>query len=159
MRLLFYFLLLFQFLHGGAQEQLPSVTIKSINGKETTTQSLLDGNTPVVISFWATWCKPCLQELDAFNDLSEIWKKEVKARIIAVSIDDSRTAAGIKKTLGLHDWSFDVYWDENQEFKRALNINLIPHTIVVDKKGAIVKRYTAYIPGNELKVLELLKTL
>ncbi|HAL94707.1 MAG: TlpA family protein disulfide reductase [Chitinophagaceae bacterium] len=159
MRQLFCFLLLFQFLQGGAQEQLPAVTVKSTSGKEITTQSFLDGNTPVVISFWATWCKPCLQELDAFNDLTETWKKETKARIIAISIDDSRTASGIKKTLGLHDWSFDVFWDENQEFKRALNITLIPHTIVVDKKGVIVKRYTAYIPGNEEKVLDLLKTL
>lgn len=159
MRLFFCLLLMVQFLQSGAQEQLPAVTIKSTTGKETTTQSFLDGNTPLVISFWATWCKPCLQELDAFNDLTETWKKETNARIIAVSIDDSRTASGIKKTLGLHDWSFDVFWDENQEFKRALNITLIPHTIVVDKKGVIVKRYTAYIPGNEEKVLELLKTL
>ncbi|MFM1858369.1 MAG: Stage sporulation protein [Bacteroidota bacterium] len=159
MRQLFCFLLLLQFLQGGAQEQLPAVSIKSTSGKEISTQSFLDGNTPVVISFWATWCKPCLQELDAFNDLNETWKKETKARIIAISLDDSRTASGIKKTLGLHDWSFDVFWDENQELKRALNITLIPHTIVVDKKGVIVKRYTAYIPGNEEKILELLKTL
>ena len=114
---------------------------------------------PLVISFWATWCKPCLQELDAFNDLTETWKKETPARIIAISIDDSRTAAGIKKTVGLHDWSFEVFWDENQDLKRALNISLIPHTLVIDKNGVIVKRYTAYVPGNEDKILALLKTL
>lgn len=142
-----------------AQEKLPAVIIKTPAGKETNTQTFLEGDSPLVISFWATWCKPCLQELDAFNDLTDTWKKETNAKIIAISIDDSRTASGIKKTIGLHDWSFDVYWDENQELKRALNISLIPHTIIVDKKGVIVKRYTAYIPGNEEKVLELLKTL
>ena len=113
----------------------------------------------IVLNFWATWCKPCLQELDAFNDLTETWKKETPARIIAISIDDSRTASGIKKTAGLHDWSFEVFWDENQDLKRALNISLIPHTLVIDRKGVIVKRYTAYVPGNEEKILSLLKTL
>lgn len=142
-----------------AQEKFPNATIKTISGTSIESKKLLDNNSPLVISFWATWCKPCLQELDAFNDLSTTWTKESTARIIAVSIDDSRTAAAIKKTKGLHDWAFDIYWDENQDLKRALNISLIPHTIIVDRKGNIVKRYTAYIPGNEEKILELLKTL
>lgn len=142
-----------------AQEKLPAIIVKTTTGKEVSTLTFFDGSTPVVISFWATWCKPCLQELDAFNELTETWKKETGAKIIAISIDDSRTASGIKKTVGLHDWSFAVFWDENQEFKRALNISLIPHTIIVDKNGLIAKRYTAYIPGNEEKVLELLKKL
>jgi hypothetical protein len=43
--------------------------------------------------------------------------------------------------------------------KRALNISLIPHTIIVDRNGNIVKRYTAYIPGNEEKILDFVKTL
>lgn len=159
MRFFLYLLFSIAVLQLSAQEQLPSVVVKTTTGKEITTQTFLDNQTPLVISFWATWCKPCLQELDAFNELTETWKKETKARIIAISIDDSRTASGIKKTVGLHDWSFDVYWDENQELKRTLNISLIPHTIIVDKNGVIVKRYTAYIPGNEEKVLELLKTL
>ncbi len=153
------FLFLFTPLTLLAQEKLPAVVIKSIAGKELNTAVFQNSDVPLVISFWATWCKPCLQELDAFNDLTETWKKETPARIIAISIDDSRTASGIKKTAGLHDWSFEVFWDENQDLKRALNISLIPHTLVIDRNGVIVKRYTAYIPGNEEKILSLLKTL
>jgi len=152
-------ILLFSPLSLLAQEKLPAVVIKSIAGKEVNTESFQYNEVPLVISFWATWCKPCLQELDAFNELTETWKKETPARIIAISIDDSRTAAGIKKTAGLHDWSFEVFWDQNQDLKRALNISLIPHTLVIDKKGMILKRYTAYVPGNEDNILALLKTL
>lgn len=158
MRLLI-FVLLLRVLTVEAQEKFPNASLKTINGATRESKQLLTSNTPVVISFWATWCKPCLQELDAFNDMTASWSKETGARIIAISIDDSRTAAAIKKTVGLHDWSFDVYWDENQELKRALNISMIPHTIIVDRNGNIVKRYTAYIPGNEEKILEFLKTL
>jgi peroxiredoxin len=93
------FLLLFVPRSMLAQKKLPAVFIKTIAGKEANTESFQNGDVPLVISFWAIWCKPCLQELDAFNDLTETWKKETPARIIAISIDDSRTAAGIKKTV------------------------------------------------------------
>ncbi len=158
MRLLI-FVLLLQVLTLEAQEKFPNAPLKTINGATLDSKQFLNTNTPLVISFWATWCKPCLQELDAFNDMTATWSKENGARIIAISIDDTRTAAAIKKTVGLHDWSFDIFWDENQELKRALNISMIPHTIIVDRNGNIVKRYTAYIPGNEEKILEFLKTL
>jgi peroxiredoxin len=158
MRIIF-LLLLIGFQHVQAQEKFPSAQLKTVNGTTLESKELIKGDYPVVISFWATWCKPCLQELDAFNDLSSTWTQQTKAKIIAISIDDSRTASAIKKTMGLHDWAFDVYWDENQELKRALNISYIPHTIIVDRNGNIVKRYTAYIPGNEAKILDLLKTL
>lgn len=158
MRLLI-FVLLLQVLTLEAQEKFPNAPLKTINGATLDSKQFLNTNTPLVISFWATWCKPCLQELDAFNDMTATWSKETGARIIAISIDDSRTAAAIKKTVGLHDWSFAIFWDENQELKRALNISMIPHTIIVDRNGNIVKRYTAYIPGNEEKILEFLKTL
>jgi peroxiredoxin len=158
MRLLFFALLL-NICSLQAQEKFPNASLKTIAGASIESKQLLNNNTPVVISFWATWCKPCLQELDAFNEMGEQWSKETSARIVAISIDDSRTAAGIKKTAALHDWSFTVLWDENQELKRALNISMIPHTIIVDRQGNIVKRYTAYIPGNEEKILAFLKTL
>ena len=76
------FLLLFVPLSMLAQEKLPAVIIKTIAGKEVNTESFQNSDVPLVISFWATWCKPCLQELDAFNDLTETWKKETPARII-----------------------------------------------------------------------------
>jgi peroxiredoxin len=158
MRLLFLVLLL-NVCSLQAQEKFPNASLKTITGASIESKQLLKQNTPMVISFWATWCKPCLQELDAFNDMGERWSKETSARLVAISIDDSRTAAGIKKTAALHDWSFTVLWDENQELKRALNISMIPHTIIIDRQGNIVKRYTAYIPGNEEKILDFLKTL
>jgi peroxiredoxin len=116
MRLLFFVLLLNVCLLQ-AQEKFPNASLKTITGASIESKQLLNNNTPTVISFWATWCKPCLQELDAFNDMGEQWTKETSARMVAISIDDSRTAAGIKKTAALHDWSFTVLWDENQELK------------------------------------------
>ena len=108
---------------------------------------------------YQNWQPDCIHGIAIYEDARVSESPDHDWNNAGISIDDSRTASGIKKTAGLHDWSFEVFWDENQDLKRALNISLIPHTLVIDRKGVIVKRYTAYVPGNEEKILSLLKTL
>ena len=74
------------------QPDLPKVDIKDLTGKTINTSSLLDGDSPVILSFWATWCSPCIKELDAISENLEDWHDETDVRVIAISIDDSRTS-------------------------------------------------------------------
>ena len=67
-----------------------NVTLKQLDGKKITFKDAVQQG-PVIISFWATWCKPCQSELEALKDLEDSWKNKV--RIIAVSIDDARAMA------------------------------------------------------------------
>ena len=53
----------------------------------------LDGKTPMIISFWAVTCKPCIRELDAINDAMPDWLDEADFRVVAISTDDSRFSA------------------------------------------------------------------
>ena len=55
------------------QSDLPRVDIKDLTGKTINTSSLLDGDSPVILSFWATWCSPCIKELDAISVYLEAW--------------------------------------------------------------------------------------
>ena len=48
-------------------QQFPSVQIETQDGKTIDTKTLIDGKTPVIISFWSTTCKPCIKELDAIS--------------------------------------------------------------------------------------------
>ena len=72
------------------QAQLPKVTLKDINGKAVSTDTLSNGGQPFIIDFFATWCKPCNRELDAISEVYEEWQQETGVKIIAVSIDQAQ---------------------------------------------------------------------
>ena len=76
-----------------AQAQLPQVKVENRKGEIVNTGSLGDGKTPMIISFWAVTCKPCIRELDAINDPMPDWLDEAKFRVVAISTDDSRFSA------------------------------------------------------------------
>ncbi len=139
------------------QSDLPKVDIKDLTGKTINTSSLLDGDVPVILSFWATWCSPCIKELDAISDNLEDWQDETDVRVIAISIDDSRTSMRVVPLANGRGWEFDVYLDSNGDFKRAMNVVNPPHTFVINTKGEIIYQYTAYAEGDEEELFEQVK--
>ena len=91
---------------------------------------------------------PCINELDAINKDFDKWKLETNVKLVAISTDDARTKRRVRPLVNGKKWNFDVLVDENQTFKRALNINGIPHTIVT-KGSKIIYRKIGYKPGEE----------
>jgi peroxiredoxin len=141
----------------GSGKKLPSVNIKTLNGEVVNTQTISNDGKPVMICFWALWCKPCKKELDAYNELYEEWQEETGVKIVAISIDDARSTAKVKPFVSGKDWEFEVLLDPNQEFKRALSVNMIPHTFLLDGNGNIVYQHTSYYEGLEDEMFELVK--
>jgi thiol-disulfide isomerase/thioredoxin len=142
-----------------AQTNLPNIQLSNLEGKKvSSTTDFSEKDQLYVFSFWATWCTPCISELDEINDLMSEWKKEVDFKLIAISIDDSRTQKRVKPLINGKGWGFDILLDTNQDFKRALGIVNVPYLIVV-KNNKIVHIQNGYVPGNELDLLEKLKIL
>lgn len=153
------FLFLFVSFNIFAQKSLPDLNLNSIEGKQVSLKNdFLEKDKLYVFSFWATWCGPCINELDELNDFQSDWKKDVNFEIIAVSTDDSRTQKRVKPLVNGKGWEYKILLDSNQDFKRALSIANIPYTIVV-KNNQIVHIQNGYVPGNELELFEKLKTL
>lgn len=142
-----------------AQKQLPAATVKTLSGKPYPVNDCFKDGVPVVISFWHTACKPCLQELDAISENYGQWQKTVKFKVLAVSIDDSRNASKVGPLASGRDWPFTVVIDTAGEFKRAMNITTTPATFIVDRTGKIVYSHLGYTPGGEYELLEKLKEL
>lgn len=152
---LFVFILLVNIL--SAQDVLPDVQIKSLRGQDIQTATLRDSSSLTVISFWATWCKPCRQELEAISDEWDDFKK-TGAKLIAISIDDSRGSGSVQSIANASGWEFKIYLDDNQNLKRALNISAIPYAIVIDKDGKIIRRIQGYNPGEEVELFSYLNS-
>ena len=138
--------------------QLPNVKVKDLRGNVVETGDLGTGDKPLLVSFWATWCKPCLIELQTYHEILDDWKAEMDFDLVAVSIDDSRNARKVPGFAKGRGWEFDVLLDENQDFKRAMNVNNVPHTFIV-QNGKIVWSHSAFAPGDEEEIEEELMKL
>lgn len=141
------------------KSDIPNVNIKDINGKPFSTATLKNNGKPMIIDFWATWCKPCVASLNGMNELYADWQKETGVKIYAVSIDDTRTMSSVAPFAAGKGWDFDVLLDPNSDFRRAMNVNNVPHTFLIDGNGKIVSQRNTYTPGDEEKMYEELKKL
>lgn len=138
-------------------QRLPEFELKDVTGKTVKIHELTKEG-PVIISFWATWCAPCKRELEAIDELYVDWKEETNVTLVAVSIDDEKTKARVPAYVNGKAWDFVVLMDPNSDFKRAMGVNNVPHTFLIDKSGKITYTHNSYAPGDENALYqELLK--
>jgi peroxiredoxin len=95
--------------------------------------------------------------MDAYSEVYEEWQDETGVKIYAVSIDDARSTAKVLPFVNGKGWEMEVLLDPNGDFKRAMNVNMIPHTFLIDGNGKIVYQHTSYYPGLEDEIYELVQ--
>lgn len=157
-KIMFLMLALFVGFSASAQS-MPDVKVENQEGKVISTRDLVDG-TPMIISFWSTTCKPCIMELNAINDNLYDWLEEVDMKVVAVSVDDARTLSRARAMTQGQGWDdYTCIYDKNQDFKRAMNVSLTPHTFIVDGKGNVVYSHSGYTPGSEQELFDKIKEL
>jgi thiol-disulfide isomerase/thioredoxin len=125
----------------------PAFSVKTLDGRALRLSDFK--NRPVIVDFWATWCTPCRAAMPHLNDLNARYGPKGLA-VIGMSVDDTgpvpvrRFANGLGLTFTLamaNDDILDAYGP----------IRMIPTTIFIDRKGAIVRRVTGYIDAETLE--------
>lgn len=133
---------------------IPSVVVKTLEGQAFNTSGFKNEGKPIIIDFWATWCKPCVAELSAIAEQYSKWQEETGVKVIAISIDDVRSSSSVAPFVDGKYWDFDVYLDENGDFKRAMNVNNVPHLFIINGKGEITSQHNTYNTGDEERIHE-----
>jgi cytochrome c biogenesis protein CcmG/thiol:disulfide interchange protein DsbE len=136
---------------------LPKVDIKTADGKNINTSVFNNDGKPIIIDFWATWCKPCIEELNTIHEVYKDWQKETGVKLIAISVDDARTMQRVAPFVNGKGWTYESYVDPNGDFKRAMNVNMPPQTFVLNANREIVWQHVGFTEGNEDELYEEVK--
>ena len=147
---------LFVFTAFAQKAEFPTAPLKDLKGKTVDLRELSTDDKPMVIAFWATWCGPCIQELNAINDQMDDWQSETPFDFYAVSLDDSKTVGRVNPMVNGKGWGFNILLDTNNDLKRLLNISSPPYVVIVKNKE-IVYRHVGYQPGSEVELYEQIK--
>lgn len=139
--------------------QLPQVQVKDTKGRSVNAATLSNDGKPFVISFFATWCKPCLRELRAISEVYDDWRDETGMKLYIVSIDDAQNTSKVKPLVDAEGWDYDVLLDPNSDFFRAMGLQTVPHVMVVDGNGKIVHTHSGYTDGAETELIDIIRGL
>ena len=150
---------IFSILSTAQSRTLPSVDVKTLNGGTINITTLENDGNPIVISFWATWCKPCKKELNNIAELYGDWQDETGVKLVAISIDDTRSMVRVAPYVNASDWDYEVYLDPNGDLKRAMGVSTVPHTFLLNSKKEIVWQHKGYIDGDEDELYEQIEKI
>lgn len=142
-----------------ASAALPSVPLQNLDGDAVNASTLGTEGKPVIVSFFATWCKPCMRELAAIEQVYDDWQDETGVELVAVSIDKAQDADKVRSLVASHDWPYTVLLDSNSELARGVGVQAVPHVLVVDGAGNVVYSHSGYHDGAETELYEHVKAV
>ncbi|HMV23611.1 MAG TPA: TlpA disulfide reductase family protein [Saprospiraceae bacterium] len=135
-----------------AQNALPNIDIKNLEGKTIKIKDAVEPGKVTILGFWATWCSPCKKELDAIGENWDEWKEKYNCELLAITVDDQRSLGKVKPMVKEKGWTFPVYSDANQQLLKGLSGQSVPFTVVLDKAGNIAFIHNGYTPGDETEL-------
>ncbi len=155
--LLFLFLFLCLWAQKIETKKAKDFTLMNLEKKRVSLDSCLKKG-PVFISFWALWCKLCIEELDAFQPIYEKFES-LGLQVLAISEDGPQAQGKIKPFVKKRKWRYNVLLDPTNKVKSLYGVKAMPTSFLIDQEKNIVYQHTGYKKGDEKKIQEKLKEL
>lgn len=125
----------------------PDFTLKKMSGGSFTLNENLN-NGPILLDFWATWCKPCLKALPEVQRIHEKYA-ENGLQVVTISTDNPKSSRKVKPFVKGARYTFEVLLDSDQEVRKLFGGTVIPLSMLISSEGEIVYRHIGYKSGDE----------
>ncbi len=133
-------------------DTIQDFTVKDISGKEINLYTYLEKG-PVIIDFWATWCKPCLKELPKVEEIANKYKN---VTLIAISVDKPKDAVKVKTFVKSNKYKFITIHDTSKDIQKRMNVTQVPRTLIIDPAANIVFDHEGYVEGDEVHIEKII---
>ena len=138
-----------------AGQAAPSFELPRLSGEPPLRLSDLRGKV-VLLNFWATWCKPCEDEMPSMERLSQQLKGQPFV-LLAVSVDDD--AAAVKAFVEKLGLTMPVLLDPGKKVAAAFQAYRFPETLLIDPNGVVAGRFVGPREWDSETYVESIKTL
>ncbi|WP_457573548.1 TlpA disulfide reductase family protein [Desulfolithobacter sp.] len=132
----------------GAAVLLPSFSLPSVPDGKTVSSEVYKGKA-LLVTFFATWCPPCRQEIPTLKKLNEEFGPRGFA-VVALSVDEGGPKV-VAKLMEQEKINYTVLMADRKTADDFGGISGIPTSFLVNKKGQVVKKYPGYVPHALLK--------
>ena len=134
-----------------AEDTAPDFNLRSPEGKRIHLKSLLEEG-PVLLDFWATWCKPCVKAMPKLQKVYDKYKDQ-GLTVVGVNEDGPRGQAKVKPFLRSKKLTFPIALDLDSSVANRMRVTAYPTTLLLDQDGIIVYRQAGFTSGQEAKLI------
>jgi peroxiredoxin len=132
-------------------KKAPDFTLPDIEGRNFSLEKNI-GHGPIYISFWATWCKPCIEELKIIQKLYEKYKDQ-GFQVVAINTEGPKASAKVKSFVMSYGLTFTVLLDNDGEvFRRKFKGAAMPFTVMANSEGSVIFSAVGFRPGDEVEI-------
>jgi len=117
----------------------PDFAYVTIQGREIRLSDYV-GDKPVVLDFWATWCRPCLEELPILQEFYDEHSDVVE--IIAISTEARPAASAIARVVTEKSLTFPIIHDPSGGISQLYPTRVLPYLVFVNRDGMVVNIIT-----------------